>query len=211
MMMHENLPERLAQRLAEPLPGPMTGSRYEPHPCPWRHYDVAPPEARMAAVLLLLYPYEGRWLMPLTLRPTHLESHAGQVSLPGGAVESGESTAQAALREFHEELGQDGAPLDLLGTLSPLYVQASNYLVVPWVAAAVSRPRFAPNSHEVAEVLEMPVDCLFDPACFSSHTRIYEGREYTVPHFLFESHQIWGATCMILGELATVLRGIYDL
>ena len=145
--------------------------------------------------------------MPLTLRPTHLDSHAGQVSLPGGADEQGESTAQAAIREFYEELGQDGTLIDLLGTLSPLYVQASNYLVVPWVAAAMSRPQFTPNSAEVAEVIEMPLDCLFDPACFGTHARKYEGREYVVPHFLFQSHQIWGATCMILGELATVMSG----
>jgi len=48
---------------------------------------------------------------------------------------------------------------------------------------------------------------LFDPACFGTHARKYEGREYVVPHFLFQSHQIWGATCMILGELATVMSG----
>jgi len=165
----------------------------------------------MAAVLLLLYPWEGRWHFPLTLRTSHLDTHAGQVSLPGGAVEAGESTSQAAIREFCEELGQDGTPLDLLGALSPLYVQASNYLVTPWVAAAAARPRFAPNPNEVAEVLEMPLECLLDPACFGSHGRKYEGREFTVPHFLFQTHQIWGATCMILGEMATVLRGIYDL
>ncbi len=128
------------------LPGPMVGSRFEPHPRPWRHYDVAPPDARPAAVLLLLYPHEGPVAPAADVAAVaHLAAHAGQVSLPGGAVEPGETTAEAALREFHEELGDDGQPIDLLGTLSPLYVQASNYLVTPWVAAvrraaAVRRP-----------------------------------------------------------------------
>ena len=51
--MNEQLPQWLAARLAQPLPGPMVGSRFEPHPRPWRHYDVAPPDARPAAVLHL--------------------------------------------------------------------------------------------------------------------------------------------------------------
>jgi 8-oxo-dGTP pyrophosphatase MutT (NUDIX family) len=212
MAMHEELPRWLAVRLAQPLPGPMVGLRFEPSPRPWRHYDVAPPEARPAAVLLLLYPDAGQWRLPLTLRPAHLAAHAGQVSLPGGAVEPGETTATAALREFHEELGDDGQPIDLLGTLSPLYVQASNYLVTPWVAVAASRPHFDPNAAEVAEVLEVPLAHLLDPSQFGSHPRQHEGQAYSAPHFLFQSHQIWGATCMILGEFVTVLeeRGIAD-
>ncbi len=134
--MNEQLPQWLAARLAQPLPGPMVGSRFEPHPRPWRHYDVAPPDARQAAVLVLFYPHEGQWYLPLTLRPAHMVDHAAQVSLPGGAIEPGETAAQAALREFHEELGDDGLPIELLGRLSPHYVQASNYLVTPWVAVA---------------------------------------------------------------------------
>ena len=208
--MNKKLPQWLADRLAEPLPGPMVGSRFEPHPRPWRHYDVAPPEARAAAVLLLLYPHDGQWHVPLTLRPSHLAAHAGQVSLPGGAVEPGETTAQAAIREFHEELGADDQPIDLLGTLSPLYVEASNYTVTPWVAAAGSRPPFVPNPAEVEEVLEMPLRDLLDPSHFGSEPQQYEGQAYAAPHFLFQSHRIWGATCMILGELATVLEKISD-
>jgi 8-oxo-dGTP pyrophosphatase MutT (NUDIX family) len=154
----------------------------------------------------LLYPHEATWHVPLTLRPAHLAAHAGQVSLPGGAVEPGETTAAAAVREFHEELGDDGQPIDLLGALSPLYVQASNYLVTPWVAAAAARPRLTPNPAEVEEVLEVPLSHLFDPAHFGSHLRQHQGRSYSAPHFLFQSHRIWGATCMILGELVTVLE-----
>jgi 8-oxo-dGTP pyrophosphatase MutT (NUDIX family) len=205
--MNRELPEWLAARLSQPLPGPMVGSRFEPRPRPWRHYDVAPREARPAAVLLLLYPHEDRWHLPLTLRPTHLGAHAGQVSLPGGAVEPGETTAAAALREFHEELGDDGQPIDLLGALSPLYVEASNYVVAPWVAVAPSRPRFVANPEEVEEVLEVPLAHLLGPAHFGSHVRQHQDRDYDAPHFLCQSHRIWGATCMILGEFVTVLEG----
>lgn len=209
--MNKELPQWLADRLAEPLPGPMIGSRFEPRPCPWRHYDVAPRGSRAAAVLVLLYPHNGEWHVPLTLRPSHLAAHAGQVSLPGGAVEPGETTAQAAIREFHEELGADGQSIDLLGALSPLYVEASNYMVTPWVAAAESRPPFAPNPAEVEEVLEIPLKDLLDPAHFGSEPRRHEGHIYDAPHFHCQSHRVWGATCMILGEFVTVLEEIADL
>jgi 8-oxo-dGTP pyrophosphatase MutT (NUDIX family) len=209
--MNERLVSWLAARLAQPLPGPMVGSRFEPHPRPWRHYDVAPPDARSAAVLVLFYPHEEEWHLPLTLRPAHMIDHASQVSLPGGAVEPGETAPQAAIREFHEELGDDGQPLRLLGILSPHYVQASNYLVAPCVAAAPARPRFVPNPAEVAEVLEVPLSHLLDPAHFGSHVRQHEGHTYSAPHFLFQSYRIWGATCMILGELVTVLEEMRNL
>ncbi len=173
---------------------------------------TAPPDARAAAVLLLLYPHDDEWCLPLTLRPDNLPAHPGQISLPGGANEPGETAAAAALREFHEELGADGQPIEFLGALSPLYVQASNYLVTPCVAVALSRPSFVANPAEVDEVLEVPLSHLLDPARFSSHVRQHQGQSYTAPHFAFQSHCIWGATCMILGEFVTILEevGIED-
>jgi 8-oxo-dGTP pyrophosphatase MutT (NUDIX family) len=209
--MNKKLPHWLIERLQKPLPGPMVGSRFEPHPRPWRHYDVAPPDARVAAVLVLLYPRDDHWWLPLTLRPAHLPLHAGQVSLPGGAIEPNETSANAAVREFHEELGNDGQAIETLGRLSPLYVQASNYLVTPWVAFVPSRPQFAPNPEEVETLLEVRLVDLLDPALFGSQTRTHDGRTYTAPHFLVQSHHVWGATCMILGELATLLEEISDL
>ena len=204
--MNPGLPERLAGRLAELLPGPMVGSRFEPQPRLWRHYDAAPPGARLAAVLILLYPHQNRWHVPLTLRPAHLPDHAGQVSLPGGALEPGETGAQAALREFHEELGAAGQEIKLLGRLSPIYVQASNFCIEPWVGAADRRPDMIPNATEVEALFEVPLDHLLDPANFGSHERQDRGSTYLAPHFLWQGFRIWGATCMILGELVTILE-----
>jgi hypothetical protein len=68
-----------------------------------------------------------------------------------------------------------------------------------------------PNPAEVAEVLEVPLSHLLDPAHFGSHVRQHEGQTYSAPHFLFQSYRIWGATCMILGELVTVLEEMRNL
>jgi 8-oxo-dGTP pyrophosphatase MutT (NUDIX family) len=191
----------------------MVGSRFEPRPRLWRHYDWSPPDARLAAVLLLVYPREDRWHVPLTLRPEHLPDHAGQVSLPGGAVDPNESSREAALREFHEELGGTDEPIRVLGPLSPIYVNASNYRVEPWVAAAERRPVMIPNAAEVAELFEIPLRHLTDPANFGHHVREHQSTPYEAPHFFWPPHRIWGATCMILGEFVTVLGelGIEDL
>jgi len=206
--MNEQLPERLAARLAEPLPGPLVGSRFEPRPRPWRHGEPMPPNARLAAVLVLLYPHEGRWHLPLTLRPSHLPDHPGQISLPGGAVEPGETGPEAAIREFHEELGADATPIRRLGALSPLYVAASNFRVEPWVGAAAQRPAMVANPAEVEQLLEVPLAHLLDPAHFGSHCRQDQGRSYRAPHFVWQEHRIWGATCMILGELVTLVESL---
>jgi 8-oxo-dGTP pyrophosphatase MutT (NUDIX family) len=206
--MNRDLPELLARRLAEPLPDASASSRFESQPDYGRHRDEAPPTARHAAVLLLLYPRADRWHIPLTLRPGHLPDHAHQVCLPGGALEPGEPSDRAALREFHEELGAEGLEIRLLGRLSPIYVRASNFRVDPWVASTDAQPVWRPNAHEVEQLLEVPLDHLLDPANLGSHQRRYQGMAYTAPHFVWQSVRIWGATCRMLGEFVTLLESL---
>src|SRR5207249_4819317 len=86
-----------------------------------RHSGPAPHTARSAAVVLLLFRRAGRWHLPLTERPVTLAHHAGQISLPGGAVDLGESSIDAALRELNEELGFDSPHL-VVGPLADCYV-----------------------------------------------------------------------------------------
>ncbi len=203
--MTADLCERLSVRLGEPLPGPMEGTRFAPADRPGPSAAEIPAQAKPAAVLALLYPLEGRWHLPLTLRPQHLPDHAGQVSLPGGAVEPGESADEAAVREFHEEIGGLDVTPEILGTLSPVYVHVSNFRVDPFVAVCDRRPGFLANPAEVDEILEVPLAHLLDPANLLSHERRQNGNLYQASHFAWESHRVWGATCMILGELVTVL------
>ncbi len=204
--MNDNLPKLLAARLREPLPGSRIGSRFVPEPDDVRRWQI-PSDARPAAVLILLYPRENRWHLPLTLRRADLPEHPGQVCLPGGRIEPGESSREAALREFREEVGDDTGTIELLGRLSPIHVSASNYAIEPWVGVSHGTPQFAANPAEVAEIFEVPLSCLLDPANFATHHRVLNGESYAAPHFRWRSHRVWGATCAILGDLFTLLEG----
>lgn len=204
--MNRDLPRLLAARLRAPLPGPMIRARFEPQPGVDWCYDTDPPGARRAAVLVLLYPHLDSWHVLLTERPAGLSVHPGQISLPGGAVEPGETGRLAALRELHEELGAMDQPIELLGRLSAVYTGSSNFRVEPWVGAAPRRPELVPNTTEVAAVLEIPLAYLLDPASFGSHPRQYQGELYFAPQFSWGRYSIWGVTCMILSELVALLR-----
>ncbi|HVA45636.1 MAG TPA: CoA pyrophosphatase [Pirellulales bacterium] len=205
--MNADLLQAIRDRLTRPpLPGKAVQREMEPSLCYGRHFGPPTCRARDAAVIALLYPHAGDWYLPLTVRPATLTAHAGQISLPGGASEPGETTAQAALRELAEELGVPASEVSLLGPLSPIYVFVSEYLVTPWVAAIDARPRFRPSADEVSELLEVPLSRLLDPAARGSHTRRQRGIELSVPHFQWGRHRIWGATAMILTELAAVMH-----
>jgi len=201
----EDLPRRLQQRLLEPLPGAACWTPWTPELCYGRHAGPPPPDARSAAVLVLLYQDAGTWRLPLIVRPDTLSAHAGQVSLPGGEIEAPETIAAAALRECREELGTTGSPVQLLGSLSPVFVFASNYLVAPVVAWTPQRPAFVPQCAEVAHLLEPTLDELRDPATHSAHVIERRGMRFRAPHIACGSWKVWGATSLILAELLHVL------
>jgi 8-oxo-dGTP pyrophosphatase MutT (NUDIX family) len=197
----------LRDRLRHPLPGSSAHAIMAPRPRRGWQPDVVPPDARLAGALLLLYPgpADGRVTMALTVRAAGLARHSGQVSLPGGAVDLGESAVEAALREADEEIGVPPAVVELLGELSPLHIPVSGFVLQPIVGIARARPVFRLAEHEVARVLEVPLDTLADASLTRLQTRMHQGREYEVPYFEVEGEQVWGANAMVLGELLAVL------
>ncbi|RKZ12339.1 CoA pyrophosphatase, partial [bacterium] len=131
--------------------------------------------------------------------------HAGQVSLPGGAVEPGESFDKAALREAREEVGIDPDTVRLLGALSPLHVPVSRFVVHPWVGVTDTHPQFRPEKGEVARVLEVPVEDLCDPGRLAVERRTFRSGEMDVPFFKLDGEKVWGATGIILAEFLSLL------
>ncbi len=208
--MNAELPDRLVERLQRPLPGWRAQARFQPELSFGRHRGPAPVGARPAAVLVLLYPQSEQWHVPLMLRPMHMPDHGGQVSLPGGMIEAGESSQQAALREYTEELGASAKDLHVLGQLSPLYLFASNFQITPWIASTDAAPAWQPSQREVERLLEVPVSHLLDPANTGHVERRQRGLAFRAPCFKWQSERIWGATSMILAELVATIAELGD-
>lgn len=199
----------LARALAGPGPLPGVDAQLRMAPAPrfgWRP-GVFPADAHPAGVLALLYPAPGGGpcRLLLTRRTATVGRHPGQVSLPGGEAEPGESPRAAALREAAEEVGVDPAALEVLGPLTRLHVPVSGFVLHPFVAFAPARPPLRPDPAEVERLVEVPLADLADPARQRLETWRIDGRDVRVPFFAVLGETVWGATAMILAELLALL------
>lgn len=177
-----------------------------------RHRGPLPKYAHSAAVLIALIPSaDGGWEIPLTLRPSEMLDHAGQVSLPGGRAESHETPWVTACREFNEELGCCTDRLLPVGKLKPLYVYASRHHVRPVIASIAERPVFQPNPEEVAELLFLKLEDLLLRDAMSIGTMQRGKSEFEAPGFRVGEYFVWGATAMILGEFRQIVRNHLQL
>lgn len=156
---------------------------------------------RDAAVLVLLYPRDGSLRFPLTLRSQDTRTHKGQVSLPGGSREEGESLSETALRETREEIGVGHSGIELIGELTPLDIPHSGFHVHPFVAASPAAPRFVLERSEVVELIEAPLAELLAEDAARLEERPFGSGIDLVPYYLLGGHKVWGATAMILSEL----------
>jgi len=197
---------RLWEGLGGTLPGIDAQRRMAPRPRPGWYPGRTPPEgARDGAGLILLYPHRHHLHVVLTVRKRDLAQHAGQVSLPGGAVEPPEDPIAAALREAHEEVGVDPGAVTVLGRLTPLHIPASGFVLHAVVGHAAARPDLRADAREVERILEVPLDELRDPARVLVEQRRLVGRLREVPYFDVDGEKVWGATAMILAELLWLL------
>jgi len=196
--------EQVRVALRKPLPGLDAQVAMAPSP---RLFDSsAGAEPRKAGVLLILYPIGDALHLPLTVRTPDLEHHSGQVSFPGGGWEEGDCSLQeTALREAQEEIGVSAAALEILGALTPLYIPTSNNVIHPFVAYTPRRPAFRLDKREVAELLEIPVSLLLDPATRREEDWLWHGAALHVPFFAVGQYKIWGATAIVLAEFLALL------
>lgn len=183
----------LAARLSD-------GARIAPLPPQGREEAAQRPAAVLVPILLRPEP-----TVLLTLRASHLSSHAGQVSFPGGRIEPGETPEDAALREAEEEVGLDPAAARLIGRL-PEHLTGTGYRITPIVALLPPPGALRPDPSEVAEAFEYALAHLLAPGLPEQRDGRWWGRpgvSWVWPH---ERHMIWGATAMILRNLALLLR-----
>ena len=151
--MLQTLERSLRERLAGTLPGVQAQLKFAPSPLRpgWRagHF---PGDTRTAAGLLLLYPRDHDVAIPLTVRATGLARHAGQISLPGGATDPGETLSDAALREASEEIGVDRSTVRVIGELTPVHVIVSGFTLHPIVGITDQRPDFIASPEERSKI-----------------------------------------------------------
>lgn len=197
----------LRAALDRPLPGLPVQMRMSPRPRPDSERILDPNlDCRRAGVLALIYPYGAELCVVLTRRTDALDNHRGQISFPGGSLDPGEDAVAAALREGWEELAIDPARLEVIGTLSPLYISPSRFCIYPTVAYAAVRPDFIPNPYEVAEIIETPLAYLLAPETRCEETWEIRGAAVRVPFYAVGHHKVWGATAMVLCELLALLQ-----
>lgn len=204
-MDYESALRRLEAQLRGPLPGPAAHELLAPRPRREWPQGFDPARIRQAAGLLLLFPRDGRAHVLLTVRTDRLERHGGQVSLPGGVVDLGESFEQAALREAHEEVGLDPDLVRPLRGLTPVDIPVSGFRLHPVSATASATPKLTPSDHEVARILEVPVEHLLAPGTRGELLLVREDRTIIAPCFQVEGLDVWGATAMVLAEFLSLL------
>ena len=195
----------LSSSLERGLPGADAHAYLAPVPRRQWPSGFNPALLRHAAGLLLVFPVEDRAHVVLTQRAHTLERHGGQISLPGGVVEPGETVEHAALREAHEEIALPIAHVRILGALTPIDIPVSGFRLHPIVASAQARPSLHPSDGEVARILEVEVDQLLAPSTFAVTTRRRDGHEIQAPAFRIDGAEIWGATAMVLAEFLALL------
>lgn len=202
--------DRLRDACRRPLPGLDAQLRMAPNPRVGWDPLKFPDGARDGAALLLIYPHDETMHMALTVRGSGLRNHTGQVSLPGGRVDEGESFEDAALREAQEEIGVDPRTVELLGRLTPLHIPVSGYLLHPIVGFTAMRPAFQRAEWEVARIVEAPVTMLAHAATVKRErrTRVVDGQtiEVDVPFYDIDGEKVWGATAMVLAEFSALCQ-----
>ena len=188
------------------LPGVEAQCALAPRPRPGWVPGALPTAARPAAALLVLMPGDRSDLahVVLTVRAGGVR-HGGQVSLPGGGVERGETIDAAALREAHEEIGLARDAVGILGPLTSLHVMVSGFELHPVAAICHERQLLSPAPDEVERILAIPLDDFTQPGIVRHMPLTHHGVHTRAPYFALEGERIWGATAMILSELLWIL------
>jgi 8-oxo-dGTP pyrophosphatase MutT (NUDIX family) len=163
------------------------------------------PGLRPAGVLIPLVERRGALSVLLTERSAELRHHAGQVSFPGGGMETGDADiAATALRETREEVGIHPDEVDVAGYLKPTPT-VTGYAVTPVVGLISAGFTLAIDPVEVESAFEVPLDFLMDAGNEEHTEREFAGVTVPVVTFHYEGHRIWGATAGMLLTLRSII------
>ncbi len=188
------------------------------------HYKMAPLERienmeklelqsknpKIAAVMMLFYPKNGRTHLVLIVRNSYEGVHSAQIAFPGGKFEPKDRTYEiTALRETFEEIGVQPDSIEILRQFTHLYIPPSDFLVYPFLGICKEEILFIPDSSEVAAIIELPLSIfLGEEVIVSVPISTSYANDIMVPAFKISEHIVWGATAMMLSELKEVLKKV---
>ncbi|MFW6157299.1 MAG: NUDIX hydrolase [Balneolaceae bacterium] len=198
----------LKRRLRQPLPGTQAQLKMAPQPVGEGDERVLDPgeDANQSSVLVAFYPNEEDVLeLLLTLRSDDIE-HGGQISFPGGRSEAGEAAEDTALREAREEVGIVPEQVEILGRLSPLFVNHSNNNVIPVAGYLPHQPPLTLDPREVQEAFSIELDSLLGKDNLTVEQWELPTYRYQVPFWDVHRVPLWGATAMMLNEFLELYR-----
>lgn len=210
MLAPTNFIQELKQQLQKPLPGEEAQYRMAPSYRPkLSPQEIAAFNPRLGGVLLLLYPVNQTWHIAFTKRKEYAGVHSGQMSFPGGKKDEMDTNIiQTALRETEEEIGVNAGKIEVMGSLSQLYIPPSNFLVHPTVGYCINPYPFQPQATEVEQIIEIPVSFFLskegiDP---QREIKLFNGHTVRAPAYVYNEHVIWGATAIILSEFTYLVE-----
>lgn len=203
--------QKLKEQLKNRLPGSISHTKMLP---PGRILQLPPDHSDYleSAVLLLLFPSQQHIQICLIRRPTTMKNHAGQIAFPGGKKEKDDADlVQTALREAREEIGIDSSAVEVLGLLSSVYVQISDFLITPVLGWLSEKPDIQIDPSEVDEVIYVSLDDLADQVNRTDKELETRTGRIIAPGYEVDGRFIWGATGMILAELVDIYSDAIQL
>jgi 8-oxo-dGTP pyrophosphatase MutT (NUDIX family) len=173
------------------------------------------PGFRRAAVLVPVVIKPEPYLI-LTVRTTHLPTHKGQISFPGGSLHNLETPITAALREAQEEIGLDSKLVQVLGMLDDVWTP-QGFHVTPVLGLLEKPVSLEPDANEVAKILHVPLEELqvlqarYEPRNLPPNAKLptdpqaYRARSNEVLHYDWQGYDIWGMTAWVISDLLELL------
>jgi len=204
----EKFAEKLKLEILNGLPGTDVQWQMASSDRMIRNFPRTPgPDAKIAAVLILLFPNRG-WVHTVFMqRPDYNGIHGGQISFPGGKREDSDTDIiQTALREASEETGVNPGEISVIDTLTPLFIPVSNTIVTPVIGWTKKKPGFNHHPDEVVFLFDGDLVRFLNPEIVRIKPMKIHAEIISVKYYDYDGNVIWGATAMMLHELLTIIR-----